>query len=204
MAYNRVGVTHFRLWAPSNTVMYPARNHLLTPRNKRRKLRHPVQMPSIVLLWTSPASGNWLRRYLTPEGYFLKERRFRRVRLSFLFLRLLSRGHNLKANHLIATALEVNRQSPPFSRRSEATPNGQADLPFHKLHFPPITLAKIGQIPIILFFNEYSGTEGLLGKHLDFFRRQFSHDWHTGCLLSIHVMTRDESYRGFLQRAIGW
>jgi hypothetical protein len=53
IARRRVGVTHFRLWLHSNTAIYPARNHLLMLRKIRTKLRQPVQIPSIVLVWIS-------------------------------------------------------------------------------------------------------------------------------------------------------
>src|SRR5919202_2005132 len=53
MARRNAPVTCWRLWAHSKMATYWLKNHLLTPRNGRRKFRTPVQIPSIVLSWTS-------------------------------------------------------------------------------------------------------------------------------------------------------
>src|SRR5919199_79269 len=53
MARRNVPVTRLRLCAHSKMVTYWLKNHLLTPRKGRRKLRNPVQIPSSVLSWTS-------------------------------------------------------------------------------------------------------------------------------------------------------
>src|SRR5947207_14292593 len=53
MARKKSAVTRLRLCAHSNMALYWSKNHLLTPRKGRKKFRTPVQMPSIVLLWTS-------------------------------------------------------------------------------------------------------------------------------------------------------
>src|ERR671932_337014 len=53
MARRNAVVTRLRLCAHSKMVTYWLKNHLLTPRKGRRKLRNPVQIPSSVLSWTS-------------------------------------------------------------------------------------------------------------------------------------------------------
>src|SRR5919202_4218419 len=53
MARRNAPVTCWRLWAHSKMATYWLKNHWLTPRNGRRKFRTPVQIPSIVLSWTS-------------------------------------------------------------------------------------------------------------------------------------------------------
>src|SRR5919199_6039770 len=53
MARRNAPVTRWRLWAHSKMATYWLKNHLLTPREGRRKLRNPVQIPSSVLSWTS-------------------------------------------------------------------------------------------------------------------------------------------------------
>src|ERR687885_1846001 len=53
MARRNAGVTCLRLCAHSKMATYWCKNHLLTPRNGRRKLRSPVQIPSSVLSCTS-------------------------------------------------------------------------------------------------------------------------------------------------------
>ena len=53
MARRNSAVTCLRLCAHSKMATYWSKNHLLTPRNGRRKFRTPVQIPSIVVLWTS-------------------------------------------------------------------------------------------------------------------------------------------------------
>src|SRR5919199_146511 len=53
MARRNAVVTRLRLCAHSKMATYWLKNHLLTPRNGRRKFRNPGQIPSIVLSWTS-------------------------------------------------------------------------------------------------------------------------------------------------------
>src|ERR671932_868223 len=53
MARRNAVVTRLRLCAHSKMATYWLKNHLLTPRKGRRKLRNPVQIPSSVLSWTS-------------------------------------------------------------------------------------------------------------------------------------------------------
>ena len=53
MARRKAVVTRLRLCAHSKMTTYWCKNHLLTPRNGRRKFRRPVQIPSIVFVWTS-------------------------------------------------------------------------------------------------------------------------------------------------------
>src|SRR5450759_2246473 len=54
----RNSIVHFlMLWAHSWIATYCCRYTLFTPRKGRRKLRNPVQKPSLVLTWTSRISS---------------------------------------------------------------------------------------------------------------------------------------------------